>query len=62
MTIIIPTWLVVVILCLFVIRTIASLNRGATVIKGIKAVWPTIKEFLESNKNAVIKISKEIEE
>lgn len=62
MTIIIPTWLVVVILCLFVIRTIVFLKRGATVIKGMKAIWPTIKELLSSEKEVTIEISKKTDE
>lgn len=62
MTIIIPTWLVVVILCLFVIRTIVFLKRGATMIKGMKAVWPVIKEFLSPEKDVTIEISKKLGE
>lgn len=62
MTIIIPTWLVVVILCLFVVRSIIFLKRGATMIKGMKTVWPVIKEFLGPEKDVTIEISKRIEE
>lgn len=62
MTIIIPTWLVVVILCLFIIRTIVFLKRGATMIKGMKAVWPSIKELLDSKKEFTVEISKKIKE
>lgn len=60
MTIIIPTWLVVSILCLFVVRTIVFIKRGAAVIKGVKAVWPIIKEYLGSEKNPTIEISKKL--
>lgn len=59
MTIIIPTWLVVVILCLFVIRTLVFLKRGATMIKGIKTAWPFIKEFLSSKKSIKVEVTEE---
>lgn len=62
MTIIIPTWLVVVIILLFVVRTIVFLKRGATMIKGMKTAWPVIKEFLGPEKNFTIEIIKKIEE
>lgn len=61
MTIVIPIWLVVTILCLFVIRTIVFLRRGATIIKGMKTAWPVIKELLSSDKEVVIEISKKVE-
>lgn len=61
MTIIIPTWLVITILCLFVIRTVVFLRRGATMIKGMKAVWPVVKELLNSEKEVTIEISEKVE-
>lgn len=62
MTIVIPTWLVIVILCLFVIRTVVFLRRGATMIKGMKTIWPTIKELLDPEKEVTIEISKKLGE
>lgn len=61
MTIIIPTWIVVTILCLSVIRAIVFLRREATVIKGIRAAWPTIKQFFGPDKEITIEIIKKTE-
>ena len=61
MTIIVPTWLVVVILCLFVIRTIVFLKRGATMIKGMKTIWPFVKELLSPEREFTIELSKKTE-
>lgn len=62
MTIIIPTWLVVIILCLFVVRSIVFIKRGATMIKGMKAAWPVIKEFLGPERDFTIEVIKKTEE
>lgn len=62
MTIIIPTWLVVIILCLFVIRSVVFLKRGATLIRGMRTMWPVVKEFLGSEKGLTIEVSKKTDE
>lgn len=59
MTIIIPTWLVIVIICVFLFN---SFHRTSQLVKGAKAVWPSIKELLNPNKRISINISKDIEE
>ena len=58
MTITIPVWLVIVLACLFLIN---SFHRTRQVVKGVKAVWPVVKDFLDPKKEATIKIEKKIE-
>lgn len=58
MTIIIPTWLVILLICMFVFN---SVHRTRQLVKGAKAVWPSIKELLDPNREMDIKITKTIE-
>lgn len=59
MTIIIPTWLVIVLICMFLFN---SFHRTRQLVKGAKAVWPSIKELLDPNKKVSIQISKDVKE
>lgn len=57
MTIIIPTWLVVLLICMFVFN---SVHRTRQLVKGAKAVWPSIKVLLDPDKKVDIKVTKTI--
>lgn len=59
MTIIIPTWLVIVLICMFLFN---SIHKTRQLVKGAKAVWPSIKELLDPDKKVSIQISKDIKE
>lgn len=55
MTIIIPTWLIITIVCLFTIRMLVGIRRSAILIKGLKEVWPYIKKALDNGEDINIK-------
>lgn len=55
MTIIIPTWLIITIVCLFAIRMLVGIRRSAILIKGLKEVWPYVKKALDDDKDINIK-------
>lgn len=57
MTIIIPTWLVILLVCMFLFN---SFHRTRQLAKGVKAVWPSIKVLLDPDKKVDIKITKTI--
>lgn len=59
MTIVIPTWLVIVLICMFLFN---SFHRTRQLVKAAKAVWPSIKDLLDPDKRISIQISKDIKE
>lgn len=60
MTIVIPTWIVVVLICLVALRSYIGLKRTAKMMKGFKELYPSIKEFLNSKNDVSINISKTV--
>ena len=57
MTIIIPTWLIILLICTFVFN---SVHKTRQLTKGAKTVWPSIKALLDPDKKVDIKITKTI--
>lgn len=62
MTIVIPTWIVVVLICLMTFRSYIGLKRTAKMMKGLKELYPSLKEFLSSKNEVSINISKTVTE
>lgn len=59
MTITIPVWLVIILACLFLV---SSIYKFIQLIKGAKAVWPVIKDALNSDKEFDIHVTKTVKD
>lgn len=62
MTIIIPTWIVVVLIILVIVRGYIGFKRATKIIGGLKEWFPLFKSFMESGKTVSITIAKKLNE
>lgn len=58
MTITIPVWLVILLVCAFLANSFYRTNQ---LVKGAKAIWPSVKTLLDPEKGFDIKITKTTE-
>ena len=62
MTIVIPTWIVIILVILIIVRSYIRFKKMSKVMSGMRELLPDAKTFLDSKKTINITITKTITE